>query len=268
MPVPTVAEVLKSAGMDDAAITALDKKVLAGFTGVLTAAEAELQKAELAQRSTAQLFDEQITPALNGWGNEKARLAAERDYYKTLADGAKDGGFIAAVPPFQPAVEIVPGGNAVPGSPDIRKALEDQIGNAMGTIVDLDWKYRQLHNGAIMPDPPTKLVAEATAQRMPVAEYVARKYNFAQKEQDIAAAKQKEHDDAIRKEERSLAEREFAEKRGSNGDIRQGVVSSYVELKKGVEDGTRLDPLKMTESQRRQATANAIAADVAAATIH
>lgn len=271
---PTVAEVLKAAGMTDEQIQGLDAKAVTGFTSVLTAAEQERQQAELAQRSATQMFEEQITPALNAWGNKEAALSAERDYYKTLAEKAKDGGFIAEVPPFKSGTAVPPqqrneqgqyaaNGNAVPGSPDFRE-FESRVSGAMGTLADVQWKYRKLF-GVEMPDSPTSLAAEASQQRMSMSDYVAKKYGFAERETAVANEAKTKHEDAIRKEERESRDKYWAERSGTNPMVRESQTSRFSELKKGVTDGARVDPLKMTREQRRAETTKAIQQEVAAA---
>lgn len=266
---PTVAEVLKSAGMGDAEIAALDAKAVTAFGTMLTTAEQDRQKAELAQRSANEMFENQITPALNAWGNKEANLQAERDYYKAQAEGAKAGGFIADVPPFQPTQpqrgpggQFVANANEVPGSPNF-KEFENKVARAIGNLTDLQWRYQTLY-GRPMPDAPTALVAEAEAQRMPLPEYIAKKYDFVGKETAIAKeAKDKEHEQ-IRKEAFEERDKFYAERGGSNPNVRAGQVSQYTELKKGVSEGARPDPLKMSREQRHAATAQAIRSEVAA----
>jgi hypothetical protein len=265
---PTVAEVLKSAGLTDEQIAALDAKAVEGFTSVLTTAEQERQQAELAQRAATQMFEEQITPALNDWGVKEANLAAERDYYKTLAEKSKDGGFIAEVPPFkaeQPRGDggkFVAGANAVPGSPNLQE-FETKVAGAMGSLADLQWKYRTLFNKE-MPDAPTALAAEATAQRMSMIDYAAKKYNFDGRKAEIEAAEKKAAEDKIREEVTKERDQYWAERTGNNPMVRMGEASRFAELKKGVEAGTRVDPLKMSRDQRHAATAQAIRQDIAA----
>jgi hypothetical protein len=265
---PTAAEILKTAGLDDATIAALDAKAITAFETMMTTAERERQQAEIEHRAAIQLYDEKISPALNTWGNNEANLTAERDYYKTLAAKAKDGGFIAEVPPFQPANgasrgpdgKFVPGANPVPGSPSFQE-IENKVGNALGTLADLQWKYRSLY-GKEMPDSPTALAAEAAAQRLSLIDHAAKKYNFAGKEQELKAAEQKAHDDAIRKEERESVERKYAEAGGANPNVRQAQVSRFAEIRKGVQEGTRPDPLKLTPDQRHAATTAAIRQEI------
>lgn len=266
MPAPTVAEVLKSAGLDDAAIAALDAKALAGFTNVLSTAEQERSAAELAQRAANQFYEETITPALNEWGTKEANLAAERDYYKTLALKAKDGGFVAEVPPFNGGEQqrgeggkFVPNSNAVPGSPNFQE-FENKVAGAIGNLADLQWKYRTLY-GKEMPDSPTALGAEAGAQKMSMADWAAKKYGFADKQAAIEKEAKDKEREAIRKEAIDERDKYYAERQGSNPMLRQGEASRYTEIRKAVTEGKREDPLKMTRDQRHAATAAAIRQD-------
>jgi hypothetical protein len=265
---PTVAEVLKQSGMSDEQIAAIDAKAIDALGTYAATATADRERGELAQRSAEQLFNDQINPALNAWGNKEANLTAERDYYKAQAEGAKAGGFVADVPPFVPAQsrgaggQFVPNANVVPGSPNFQE-LEEKVGSALGTIADLQWQYQKL-NGTVMPDSPTRLVAEAAAQRMSLTDYAAKKYDFAGRRAAIETeAKQKERD-AIVKETTEARDKYWAERSGSNPNVRMAEPSRFSELSKGVKDGTRVDPLKMTREQRHAATASAIRADVAA----
>lgn len=268
---PTVAEVLKSAGLTDEQITAMDAKALAGFTTVLSAAEAERSQAELAQRAANDFYETQITPALNTWGSKEAELTARVEYYKTIADKAKDNGFIAEVPPFkagettQPRTEggrFVANANPVAGSPDLARVRQD-LGTALGNLADLQWSYRKLNDGKEMPDSPTKLAEEAAAQRMGLVEYAAKKYDFAGREKALADADKAKERDAIRKEAIEERDKFYAERGGANPNVRQGAVSQFAEVKKAVAEGKRQDPLQMTREQRHAATAAAIRQDTA-----
>jgi len=264
---PTVAEVLKSVGMTDEQIAAMDAKAVEGFTTVLAGAEQERLAAETAQRAANDLFEKQITPALNEWGNKEANLNAERDYYKRLAEGAKNGGFVADVPPFQPNTpnprdpnngRYVP--NAVPGSPDISQ-FRSEVGNALGMIADLQWNYQKLF-GTALPDSPTALGEEAGRNRMNIADWAAQKYKFNERRETLAREESQKREESIRKEEREKTTRELSEKFGSNPNVRQGSVSQFSELKKGVTEGTRVDPLKMTPAERKAATQSSIRRDL------
>src|SRR5882724_6123508 len=209
----TVAEILRETGLSDEQISALDPKVTAGLTQVVSTAQQTLDAAELAKRAQAQQYDEQIAPALDSWGNEKARLDAEVAFYKTQIEGAKAGGFVPAnlpgapTPARQPNGQFVANANEVPGSPKLDK-LRDDLGGAFSFLADTTWKYRSLY-GTEMPDAPTAIIREASAQRMDPATYAAKKYDFAGKEAAKRADEQKKHDDQIRSEAKAEADKQW-----------------------------------------------------------
>ena len=101
-----------------------------------------------------------IAPALDGWGSEKANLEAQAAYYKTLAEKAKESGFIAADTPFAPpggaprntAGQFVAGANAVPGSPDVVGQLRTEIGGAFSDGMWALQQYQQMTGGQYLPD--------------------------------------------------------------------------------------------------------------------
>jgi hypothetical protein len=258
--------------MSEEQIKNLDAAVVSAFEPVVTNANQTLEQAELARRANQQLYETQIAPALDGWGSEKANLEAQNAYYKTLAEKAKESGFIPADTPFQPPAaaargangQYVAGGNPVPGSPgaDMGK-LEENLGNAFGTISDLQWKYQSLF-GAHMPDSPTALMREAQSQRLPLMDYAARKYNFQQKQQELETKKQKEHDDAIRAEVAKEKDREFAERSSGNPNLVTPAGNSrFAEVRKAVTEGQRKDPLTLSREERRSSTRSAIHQEIA-----
>src|SRR6516164_3104587 len=121
---PSVRDILKQTGMSDETITALDANVLKAFESVLTTATSSQEDAAEKLRLQQDLYDREITPALNAWGSEKATLEAERDFYKKQNEGARTGGFIPKDAPVHVAPtqdpgtgRFVPAGNPVPGSP-------------------------------------------------------------------------------------------------------------------------------------------------------
>src|SRR6266478_2910526 len=106
----TVAEILKETGMTDEQIAALDAKVTTGLTTILSTAQQAQDKAELAQRATNEKFENEISPALDAWANDKAALSARMAAYDAALKAAEEGGFkipdilkapitAAAVPP-------------------------------------------------------------------------------------------------------------------------------------------------------------------------
>lgn len=242
---PTVAEILKSSGLDDAAIAALDAKVLAGFTGVLTTAAEENKKAEeerlaakaaqdaaeLAQRANKEFYDQTIVPSLNGWEaqeqamkQEIANAKALAAFYEAQNKAAKESGFIATdAPVFTPAAVVVPGRDAngkfvagtpggTPGSPTFTmEQVREGLGNTLGTVTDIQWKYQRLY-GTPMPVAPTELVRQAEAQKMNPADYAAKTFNFAAKEAELVARQQAEERAKIAAEAVAPYEQKLKEK--------------------------------------------------------
>jgi hypothetical protein len=266
----TVAEILKETGLTDEQIAAIDAKALTGFTTILSTAEQAREKAELAQRATSEKFETEINPALNQWANEKGAYETKFAAYKAALKAAEEGGY--TIPPMLKEATVTPtparaeDGKFVAGStgsPEFVGKLKDEIGSAFGFVADVTWKYRTLY-GAEMPDSPTAIIREATAQRMNPADYAAKKYDFAGKEAAKRAADQKAHDDAIRKEVEEKKDREWSEKMSSNPDLRRGEISGFSQLSKAVDAKERPNPLGMTREERHRATSQAIQKDIAA----
>jgi hypothetical protein len=282
----TIAEILKATGMSDAEIAGLDARVMTAATSVLSTAEQaeksareHREAAELADRSQKDLYANKIAPALNDWGNEKARIEAERAYYKTQAESAKAAGFIATdapgyvAPPAgdptrAPNGTYIANAGGVPGSPAFMTKEEGfkAVSNATFVISE----HMRLY-GTPAPDDVETLVAEATQQRMPFRDYAAKKYNFDGKKAEIAAAAQKERDDKIRAEATAERDRYYAERQGSNPMVRPGEQSHYAELRKGIDSKQLKDPLSMSKEERSQQTSALIQkelVDNAAAAVH
>ncbi len=230
----TVAEILKETGLTDEQISALDPKVTAGLTTVVSTAAQAQEAAENAKRLQAQQYDQEIAPALDAWGNEKAQKDAEIAFYKAQLEGAKAGGFVPA---------------ALPNAP-----------------LDLTWKYTSLY-GTPMPDSPTALIAEANAQRMDPVSYAAKKYDFAGKEAAKKAEEQKKHDDAITQAAVAENDKKWEERVGNNPMVRQAEASKFSVLDKAVKANERPNPLGMsgmTREQRHEITRQSIQKEMAA----
>jgi len=271
---PTVAEVLKQSGMTDEQIAALDAKAVAGFTTLVSTATQTLEQAELAKRAQAQQYETEIAPALNNWANEKVSYDTKVAAYEAALKSATEGGFVApeilknlngATPaPARTADgKFVAGANQVPGSPEFVANLRNEAGAAIGSMLDLTWKYTSLY-GTPMPDSPTTLIREATAQRMDPVAYAAKKYDFAGKEKAAADERQKKHDDAIRKEASDLKDKEWAEKVGSNPNIRQATESRFSTIAAATKKGERKDTTAMSPEQRREYTRSQIQQEISA----
>jgi hypothetical protein len=265
------------------------------------AAQAQ-EAAEVAQRSNRQFYDESIAPALNNWGNEKANLEAQLAFLKAQNEAGRAAGFIPAEAPAYQAqnypnstdqsqgtqqrdaqgryVANAPGGT--PGSPTFTmEAIDQRLGNGISNIGWAMQEYQRLSGGQFLPDSFDKLSEEAGNARLPFRDYVARKYDFAGKEAAVRQKVQQEHDAKVAAEaaapyEAKLAEaekakqkaieetdRKWAEKIGSNPDVKIAQPSRFTEVSRAVKSGDRPDPLGLNEQQRRQATSQAIKHEIA-----
>jgi hypothetical protein len=260
-------------------------------------ATAAKEAAEIAQRSNAKFYDESIAPALNSWGTEKTNLEAQIAYYKTQNEGARAAGFIPAeAPSFVPAaappannqvrdaqgryVAGAPGGT--PGSPSFTmEAIDQRLGNGISNIGWAMQEYQRLTGGQFLPDSFDKLAQEADNQRLPFRDYVARKYDFSGKQTAIQQKLQQEHDaqvaaaaaapfeqklkeaEAARLKAIEDTDRKWAEKIGSNPDVRIAQPSRFADVARAVKANERPDPLNLNETQRRQATSSAIRSEIA-----
>lgn len=263
------------------------------------AAAAALEAAEVAKRSNAQFYDESIAPALNAWGTEKANLEAQAAFYRTQNEAARSAGFVPAeapgfIPqagqPGQPQLaqprdaqgRYVPGvPGATPGSPTFMDEVDQRLGNGISNIGWAMQEYQKLSGGQFLPDSFDKLAQEANSSRLPFRDYVARKYDFAGKQREMQEKAQREHDEKVRAEalapmEAKIAEvnaaakkqieendRKWAERVGSNPDIRQAQPSRFADVARAVKANERPDPLNLNLEQRRVATSQAIRQEIA-----
>jgi hypothetical protein len=276
---PTVQEVLKNSGWTDEQIAALDAKATEGLTNVLSTADQIREAAELKERKISEYMSTQVTPALNNWASEKARIEAENAYYRKLAEEAKAGGFVGEVtPPGSPTLDasgqprnpqtgqFVAGQNPVPGSPGFDpNRFQEGVGALIGSVNEVSWNYQRLF-GSVLPDNPNQLILEAREQRLPLKEYVAKKYNFAAKEQELATKREQEREANLTKTIEERVRREYAE-RGANPGLRPAEASSFAQVQKAVQAGNRPDPTMQTEAQRRATTRENIAKDLSEAQV-
>ena len=265
---PTVAEVLKQTGMTDEQIAALPPTAITGFNTLVTTATEAQERAELAARANRELYDQQIAPALDGWGNEKANMQAELAFYKAQVEGGKAAGFVPAdAPTFagqqrNQQGQFVEGANPVPGSPQLIEQVRNEASTALGMGMWAMQEYQRV-TGQFLPDDVTALAQEASAQRMPFRDYVEKKYDFAAKRQAKVTADQEARDKKIREEAIAENNKQWAERGGTNPNVRQADTSQYAQMATAVGKNERPDPLKMSREQRHVATRNAIRRDVA-----
>jgi hypothetical protein len=306
----TVAEILLQSGLTTEQIAALDAKAVAAFTGVLTTAEAERtaaaesaktaaaeriaakasqDAAELAQRANSEFYNDTIMPSLTGWEDKEKALQAEIANSKALAafyqeqnKAAKESGFIASdAPLFTPSAvtppvrnaggQFVAGGGGTPGSPTFRmEDVEDRLGKGLDNSVWALQEYQRLSGGQFLPDSISNLAQEATANKLPFRDYVARKYDFptkaaglqakaeAEKTASIAAAAVAPYEEKMKAKDaewqKKLEEqaKTISERGGNNPDVRRAAISEYPDIKKAVAEGTRKDPLNYGSREERQ----------------
>lgn len=266
---PTVVEVLRQSGFSEEEIQRLDQRATTAFSQVLTQAEQDRQRAEAERLANIDFYETKIMPGLLGDDEQRqqleaARVRAEREaaFYRSAAIGA------GIVPGEEPSRDgqgrFVANAGGTPGSPSFvdPSELVRRAGEGMGMLADVAWKYESLY-GAKMPIAPTELIAEGDKLGLDPMSYAARKFNFAAKEQELAKRRAEEHDAAIRAEAASARDRYWAERSGSNGDIRPAVAARMTEVAKAVRAGQAPDPLKMTDAQRRVATRQQIHKELA-----
>src|SRR6266481_4303895 len=255
----TVAEILKETGMTDEQIAALDAKVTTGLTTILSTAQKAQEKAEIAQRATNEKFENEISPALDAWANDDAALKAAEEGGFKIPEILKAPITTTTTPPKGPDGKFVAGAT---GSPEFVQGLKNEVGNAFAFVADVTWKYRTLY-GTEMPDSPTTIIREATAQRLEPAVYAAKKYDFAGKEAAKRAEEQKKHDDTIAAAAVAENDKKWAERVGSNPNIRQAEASKFSVLQKAVDAKERPSPLGLTREERHRNTSQAIQKEIA-----
>lgn len=260
---PTVDEVLRQSGFSDDEISRLDHRAITGFGNILTESLNAQERAETERLANAQFYEDKIVPALAGWElekqqleGEKARMQAEAKFYR---EGARAAGISIADP--DSGQYIAGTGTGSPAFSGNMNELVSRAGEALGTLADLQWKYESLF-GSKLPISPSVLIQEADRAHLDPVTYAAKKFNFAQREREIAEAKQKMHDDEIRRQATAEADRKWSEKVGNNPDVRKGEASRFADLQRAVRQDARPDPLKLDATQRRQMTRNQIRSEI------
>ncbi len=270
---PTVEEILKQSGFTEEQIKGLEPRAITAFSSVLSQAEAE-------RAANARFYDESIVPSLTAWDEEKsrydannARKDAELAFYRTQAEAQ---GIVLSDPPGHQGRDgqgrYVAGGGGTPGSPtyvagngnggvsmnDIDQRLGTGISNASWAMME----YQRLNPGQFLPDSFDRLAQEATVARLPFRDFVERKYQFAEKRAEAEKKRQEAHDDKIRKDAEAARDRVWAEKVGSNPDIKAGQPSRWSDISRARAANLIPDPLSMNEEQRRQSTRQMIREDI------
>ena len=266
-------------------------------------AKAAQDAAELSNRSVKEFWEGTYNPGIAAWEKERQELAkkvadaqAETAFYKTQRESLKAAGIITDdAPVFVPPVvdpnapnngqrdaqgRFVPGPT---GSPvfDPQVAIE-RVGNTIGEIQDIQWKYQQLYGGQVLPMSPSELGTKASQLKLSPMEYAARTFRFAEKEEEQRQAAAKAHDDAIaaardaakdaewkakldaREKEFADKERTFAERHATGSPVATQISSKIPDLQRKVDLKEMPDPLMMNENQRRANTSKMIHDTIAA----
>ena len=230
---PTVQEILKSAGVADDVAAGLPKEVLAAFNGITADADTKLstaaQKAAQAEeaRRQAELEKQEIETYVSKYEtslNEQGSLKAKYDATVAYLESLKTQGFDVKLPGGDAGdgkKPIVPGSPAIGGNAVDEGKILGRVGSVMSQWLDANNEHLRLY-GTPIPDPSTAIGEEAARARKPVGEYLAEKYKFAEKrrekEKSDYEARVKADAAVIVAEER----RKDAEKNGSNPNLRAG----------------------------------------------
>jgi hypothetical protein len=266
---PTVQDVLKESGFTDEQIQALDQRAVTAFTNVLSTAERERQ-------ANTDFYENQIAPSLVQWDeektrmeNDKARIAAENAFYKAQNEAARSAGFVPAdapgyTPPRDGAGRYVAGGGGTPGSPTFEPGeLVRRAGDGLATIADIDYRHRQLFDNRPMPMLPSELVKQADMRRLSPMAYAEQTFGFRQREQELQQKQQADHDEKIRKDAVVERDRYWAERTGSNPDVRMSMRSpEMTDVARAAKAGKLPDPLMLNDNERRAATRQMIRTDL------
>lgn len=226
---PTVAEILKSAGIAEDVASGLPKEVVTALTGYVaeadtkyaTATEAERQAEEA--RRQAELERKQINEYVSNYGTsltEMASVKAKNDAQTAYLKSLKDQGFtvpddlVAAPPPA--AKPVVPGSPAEGGNKEVRI-----LADVTAQFLDANNEHIRLF-GQPIPESSFALMEEANRARKPVGQYISEKFKFRDKqtenERKSFEAKVKAEVDRLDEERK----KKFAEEHSSNPNLRRG----------------------------------------------
>lgn len=264
----TLAELLKSEGFTDEQIKTItgDPKLASTMSKMQTEADRKLaaateaqKKAEEKEAKVNKWWEEEATPQINDSLSAAATEKARAQFYQTQAEEAKKAGFIPAdAPGFDPAKKTATTTTTttVPGSPDL--VTKDELNKLSGGVVNTFYITQELSNQhfKLFGEPLIgleALVKEAQTRRIGLTQMWEEKFKVPEKRAEIAAAKQKEHDDAIVKATEDRVKKELAEANGSNGSIARPVVSQFSKFTKGAE-GSGRDKLAWANADKKAAT--------------
>lgn len=270
----TLEEILKKEGWTDADIAASATLLQdARFRGAIEkrygALETDLTSAKSLNDEWQRKLDTEYNPAIQA--HETKAIEAQRESARLREEVriAKEYGYLTPEAEAKAATAIAAadaasGPNAYdpkrhPTFEDVGKFAEAEA-EAIALANDLSAEYSYLTGGQSLYQYETEingvpmrgmraLRREALTARKPFDQYVSEKFDFRGKRQSLQAAKQKEHDDAIRKEASDTTRAELAQQYG-NPMLRTAVPSRNALVLKPPENGKQ--PWEMTKTERHQ----------------
>lgn len=249
-------EILKAAGWSDADIAAMapmlaDARFRESIERQYGAVATERDALKGRDAEWARLKDEEWQPRVNDYEKQLTDARLENAQLRERMKLAKDFGYVnddglgkideatrkaeeernKSANGFDPAKWI---------SKEEAAKLMDAEGRAIAMMSDLSAEYSRLYPNQTLFDYETEidgrvmrgasaLRVEAMAKRMPLDRYVAEKFDFSGKRQALKEQRQKEHDDAIRKEAEAKVRQELAEQYG-NPMMRTAVPSRHAQF--------------------------------------
>jgi len=228
---PTVAEILKTAGIKDEVIAGIPAEAVTALTGYVSDADTKLTSAQQAEAQAAELKriteleKKEVLDYVENYGNklrETSSIQAKYDAAVAQLKSLREQGFTVDLPSDTPAANpAVPGSPAVGGNALDENAILGKVGSVMSQWLDANNEHIRLY-GTPIPEQSTALAEEARQARKPIGQYIAEKFKFkAKQDEQQKAAFQKTVDEQVAAK---LAEKErkLAEERGSNPNLRPG----------------------------------------------
>jgi len=236
-------DILKARGWTDADITAAapmltDAKFRSTLEESYGAVEAERDQLQARDQEWNRKLTEEYQPRLTAMEREVIKERQRNAVLEADVRSAKEYGYLpepAADPQAaRAAAAAAAAGSTVTGYdpaahptwPDMKKLIDEE-GRAIAMAADLAERHRVLTGQSLYDyvtfDPEgremrglTALREEAVTARLRVDQYIAKKFDYPGKQRELAAKKQREVEDAIRKEEREKTTTELTQRFSQN----------------------------------------------------
>jgi hypothetical protein len=190
---PTLAELLKSAGIAEDVAAGVPKEVAAAIETHLTAADTTFKSASEKEEAAREalrisgLKEKEITEYVEKYGTSLTTLAntqAENKALRTYLESLKAQGFEVEIPAAGAAPKSAPtaaGGNVDENT--ILTKVRGEAGMLLSSYVDINNEHIRLY-GTPIPDDAETLFAEARNARKDPKTYAAERYKFAAKREE------------------------------------------------------------------------------------